>query len=187
MISTERLVLEDFKFEDALEISNWGKHDDEKFIDYNLSDLDEFEIKMWYRYKKETREQKYFSIRDKSNTLVGYLGLKQYNRFTKTAYLGIVMDPNELNKGYGKESIKALLKYAFEVYGIDRIYLNVNNFNKRAISCYKSCGFREFSYYEEVFENQKLDTTSENFNEFFVVKEGAIFSKNTVMVIDNTR
>ena len=52
MITTERLTLEDFTLNDAFEIEQWGKHTDERLIDYNLSDLDDFEIKMWYRQKR---------------------------------------------------------------------------------------------------------------------------------------
>ena len=187
MIKTPRLTLSDLKIEDALEISSWGKHHDERFIDYNLSDLDDFEIKMWFRQKRETRLQKYFALRDNSHKLVGYIGLKQYDKFTKSAFLGIVLDPNEMNKGYGEESIKALIKCAFERYNLRRIYLNVNSFNKRAISCYKKCGFREFSRYEEVFENQKMSTTADDFEEFFSVKDDKIYSKNLTMAIDNKR
>lgn len=187
MITTERLTLEDFTLDDAFEIEQWGKHTDERLIDYNLSDLDDFEIKMWYRQKREMKTQKYFAIRDKSRKLVGYVGLKQYDKFTKTAFLGIVLDPNEMDKSYGEESIKALITMGFTVYGLDRIFLNVNNFNKRAIKCYEKCGFRKFCSYEEVFENQRLDTHDEEFDEFFIVKDGTIFSKNTTMAIDNKR
>lgn len=135
MITTERLTLEGLTLNDAFEIEQWGKHTDERLIDYNLSDLDDFEIKMWYRQKREMKTQKYFAIRDKSRKLVGYVGLKQYDKFTKTAFLGIVLDPNEMDKSYGEESIKALIDIAFNVYGLDRIFLNVNNFNIRAIKC----------------------------------------------------
>lgn len=57
MITTERLTLEDFTLDDAFEIEQWGKHTDERLIDYNLSDLDDFEIKMWYRQKREMKTQ----------------------------------------------------------------------------------------------------------------------------------
>lgn len=60
MITTERLTLEDFTLDDAFEIEQWGKHTDERLIDYNLSDLDDFEIKMWYRQKREMKNAKIF-------------------------------------------------------------------------------------------------------------------------------
>ena len=86
MITTERLTLEGLTLNDAFEIEQWGKHTDERLIDYNLSDLDDFEIKMWYRQKREMKTQKYFAIRDKSHKLVGYVGLKQYDSSRKRRF-----------------------------------------------------------------------------------------------------
>ncbi len=187
MIVTEKLVLKKLEFKDALDLSKWGVHEDERFTDYNLSDMDVRKSRIWYKYKSQTKSQIYFSMRTADDKLVGYIGLKEYNPETKSAYLGIVIDPNEVNKGYGKESINALVEYAFDVYGLEKVYLKVNNFNKRAMACYTSCGFVDLYQYEEEFENQKLDIEDEDFDEFFVVKDGVIFSKNTVMVIDNKR
>lgn len=46
------------------------------------------------------------------------------------------------NKGYGTESIIALLRHAFFELGLRRIYLRVLAHNRRAIRCYRKCGFR---------------------------------------------
>ncbi|MHB1457011.1 MAG: GNAT family N-acetyltransferase [Armatimonadota bacterium] len=49
------------------------------------------------------------------------------------------------NSGYGTDTIRTLLKYAFTVQRLRSVYLKVFVFNKRAIRCYEKCGFTEIS------------------------------------------
>ena len=55
--------------------------------------------------------------------------------------LGIAITPKKQNKHYGTESIKTLLKYAFEELGLDGMDLNVYTTNSKAIHCYEKIGF----------------------------------------------
>ena len=63
------------------------------------------------------------------------------NRRAKYA-IGI-FSPEHWGKGYGTEVTHLVLRYAFEQVGLHRVELRVLEYNKRAIGCYRRCGFVE--------------------------------------------
>lgn len=183
MIETDRLIMRELKLQDAYEMAEWGSHDDPRLVEYNLSDLDKKRYIFWYGAKRKTRHRDYYSIRDRSEKLLGYLGIKNISYRDKSAYLGIVLNPDNLSKGIGTEAIRGFLPYIMERYNLLKVFLLVNNFNKRALACYKKCGFREVDYFEGIFENQKLDSREDDFDSYFTCHAGVIYSKNTIMEI----
>ena len=46
-----------------------------------------------------------------------------------------------LSKGLGTEATNLVLEYAFNTLSLHRVELRVLEYNKRAIACYKKCGF----------------------------------------------
>ncbi len=55
--------------------------------------------------------------------------------------LGISITASKQDKHYGTESIKAMLKYAYEELDLDGMELNVYDTNSKAIHCYERVGF----------------------------------------------
>ncbi|MDY6064719.1 MAG: GNAT family protein [Finegoldia sp.] len=183
MIKTERLVMSPLRLQDAYDMSGWGSHSDPRLFEYNLADLTRKDYIFWYATKRRTRHKNYYSIRDKEGRLLGYLGIKDINYRDKSAYLGVVLNPDNLSKGIGTEAIRAFLAYMMETYDLLRVFLLVNNFNRRALACYKKCGFKEVDHFEGVFENQRLDKDDKDFDKYFTCHKGVIYSKNTIMEV----
>ncbi|PFA63358.1 GNAT family N-acetyltransferase [Bacillus sp. AFS015802] len=52
-----------------------------------------------------------------------------------------IFNPSVLGKGLGTEVTKLLVSFAFEELRLHRVDLRVLEYNHRAISCYKKCGF----------------------------------------------
>lgn len=76
--------------------------------------------------------------------LVGFCGLYRRDEVAQTAELGITIgDRDYLGRGYGREAIGMLLDYGFRMLNLQRVYLNVNARNSRAIRAYLACGFVE--------------------------------------------
>ena len=75
---------------------------------------------------------------------VGFLTIRTPGEDDKKVALGyVIIDPSKRNKGYGKQMIKLVLKFAFELYGANEVSLDVFDCNKQAYNCYKSVGFKE--------------------------------------------
>lgn len=121
----------------------------------------------------KTSEVRFAIIKKDGDELIGNCSLMDINRINRTATLGIFIgEKDNQAKGYGFEAINLLLEYGFNISNFHNINLKVFEFNKKAISCYKKCGFRECGrrsesyfingkYYDEL-EMEILEDTYRN-------------------------
>lgn len=78
---------------------------------------------------------------------IGFIGQCLLHHFDETARkceLGITIgDRDYWGRGYGRDAVKLLLKYAFRLRNMERVWLSVSGTNERAIRAYRACGFTE--------------------------------------------
>lgn len=183
----ERVTIAPMRLEDTYQMRNWGTHEDPLLGDYNLPELSNQDLKEWYYYKTSKYNNKYFSVFNKQDNLIGYLGIKHIRRVFKDAVLGIVFDPDCVNNGYGTETITTFLDYYFNEMKMRKLYLEVAKFNKRAKRCYEKSGFKVINSYLGEFYDQNIDITDPYFaNEksSFVIEKGKIYNYIYRMKID---
>jgi len=92
-----------------------------------------------------------------NDNLVGNIGLHKISRTHRNAELGIFIgDKSCWSKGYGTEALKLVIKYGFNQLNLHRIYLDVFDFNTRAMRTYEKAGFKkEGIYREQYYRNGK--------------------------------
>jgi RimJ/RimL family protein N-acetyltransferase len=138
----KRCYLSPIDLEDCKKYVEW-LNDEEIFQYLSLAPLN-----ISIESEKETlnrlvRGHNYGIIVSETNELIGNCGLLEIDHINKTAEMGIFIgNKNYLNKGYGKEAVRLLLKYSFEFLNLNNIMLRVFSFNERAIKSYKSVGFK---------------------------------------------
>lgn len=93
---------------------------------------------------------------------IGTIQLYEIDEQDKSCKLGIrIGDKAYWSKGYGTDSVKTLVEYAFMKMGLYRVALRVYEFNERAARCYDKCGFKyegrtrksayiDGAYYDEI-------------------------------------
>ena len=135
IIESQRLIFYKTMYSDldrVLEIENneenskyifsWSKERHEKSID--------------------NEDELHIIIKRKDNyDIIGYIllaGLKSNDDSIEFRRIAI----SEKGKGYGKESVDIIKEIAFEIYNSHRLWLDVYEDNKRAISLYTSLGFK---------------------------------------------
>ena len=86
-----------------------------------------------------------FAIVDlKTDKLIGRCGFYYINNIDRIAEFGIVIgDSDYRGKGYGKDAIKLLLDFGFNILNYHNIMLMVYPYNEGVISLYKKLGFKE--------------------------------------------
>jgi RimJ/RimL family protein N-acetyltransferase len=73
---------------------------------------------------------------------IGSTGFNEIDRRSRAAELGImIVDKNCWNKGYGTDAVHTLVGFGFGELNLNRIYLRVFDYNRRAIRCYEKAGF----------------------------------------------
>ncbi len=89
-----------------------------------------------------------FSIETLTGDYIGSCGLHSIDPINRHAELGIVIGkPEYLGKGYGSDAMQVLLRTAFHVLNLNKVYLMVISGNTRAIRSYQKCGFKEVVRY----------------------------------------
>lgn len=102
------------------------------------------EVERKYFEENIDKNYNFFIVTLDKDKLIGTIGLENYDGINRTATLGIFIGDKEYrSQGYGAEAIKLILDYGFNYLNLNNIKLDIVEFNKRAIACYKKCGFKE--------------------------------------------
>ncbi len=143
--------------EDVDRMQNWGKHTNPLFLHYNFPILSKQERDEWYRLKTGKFRRKSFIIEGFQKDIVGFLSIRDMRWFKGEAELGIVLDPNHMNEGYGTDAIQAFLRYYFRRMRMRTMTLRAAVYNERAIRCYRNCGFEVMGEEVMAFEDQTAE------------------------------
>ncbi len=83
-------------------------------------------------------------VKLEDNNPIGLILLTDIDPRNATAQLNITIgEVDQWDKGYGRDSIQVLLKYAFQMLNLHRIWLRVAEYNEKAIRCYLASGFQK--------------------------------------------
>jgi len=90
-------------------------------------------------------EQKGFIIADiDTQQYIGQIDLFRIDWKNRSTEMGMVIGDTQLhNQGIGTEAIQLLQQFVFQQLNLNRLQLEVFDYNERAIACYKKCGFKE--------------------------------------------
>lgn len=106
----------------------------------SLSNQDE-----WYKSISKTREMIPFIVVDEdlenSKQWVGYCALSHIDPIADKAECSYVIDPQHRDSGYGRNAIFQLLYFGFYHLGLQKIYSDTFEYNKKEIEINEGCGF----------------------------------------------
>ena len=109
--------------------------------------------------EKTTVEQKFAVVRKEGLILLGEASFFNYNPLNRSAELGVIIDPDERKKGYGREALQLLTRFLFKYRGLNKVYAQTAAFNKGAVALLESLGFqrdailRQHYFFEGEFHN----------------------------------
>lgn len=178
-IKGKNILIKPLELEDVYDMRKWGYHKNPLLSDYNFPVLNNNEVKRWYEFKTKSFFNKYYGVRKRNKVLIGYLGIKDIKLIRRRSTLGIVLDPDYTNQGYGTEIMEVFLNYYFSDLRMRKMNLEVTKFNKRAYSLYKKIGFLKIDSYLDKFHNNDLDLNNKYYLEnksSFVIKDGKIYN-----------
>ena len=93
----------------------------------------------WLNLKLQENALCFSMIEKQTGDFIGNIEIMKIDN--NIGELGITITPKKQNMHYGTESIKALLKYAFDKLNLDGMELDVLKTNLKAIHCYEKVGF----------------------------------------------
>jgi len=144
MLKGERVTLRAIEREDIPRFLRW-LNDPEvtRYLTISMP-LSREEEERWFEQQLGDRNRKVLAIETESGEHIGNISLEDIDWKNRRATLGIVIGEKERwGQGYGTDAIRTLLRFAFEELNLNRVQLDVFDFNERARRCYRRCGFRE--------------------------------------------
>jgi diamine N-acetyltransferase len=115
-----------------------------------------------------SEEWMHITVKRKSSAdIIGYVLLEGIRSEHGTIELTRIVI-KEKGKGYGRESLRMIKRLCFEKLGCHRLWLDVYEYNKRAIELYKSEGFlhegiiRECKKYDDNYYSMHIMSILEN-------------------------
>ena len=116
----------------------------------SLQDEEDFIRETW-KQRKEGSNYTFGIVDKKTEKLIGTTGLMHVSSKDRNCELGIMIgDKGYWGRGYGTDSIKTLLRWAFDQMNFHSVELWYIEFNKRGKRCYEKCGFREVAKFKEL-------------------------------------
>lgn len=158
MIYLRKLTIDDFDYLNSVENNkSFWKY---SFQNQNYSN-DEL-IQFIYDSQlpiEQTKQIRFVICKNETDEQLGFVDLFEID-FTKSqAGISILIsDTQNRLKGYGKLSLKKIIKYAAEDLNIKNLYCNISNDNTLSINFFKSVGFKEIS------KNSNLYVSSTDIN-----------------------
>lgn len=104
----------------------------------------------------DKKDEQHLSVFDMNNNLIGFViiaGL--YDTNDSIEFRRVVIRKKNKGKGYGNEVIERIKKKCFEEFKCHRLWLDVFDFNQRAIHIYKKAGFNVEGVLRECYKTKK--------------------------------
>lgn len=144
----DRIMLREYRADDLIPMRSWVN--DPEIVD-QLSDIflypqteGETETFLHTIVEKDDDHRGFVIAFKDTEAYIGQIDLFRFDWKNRSAEMGIVIGSRSMQRqGYGSEAIRLLQRFVFERLGLNRLQLEVYDFNRAAIGCYLKNGFRE--------------------------------------------
>lgn len=97
----------------------------------------------WYQSLNLNNNNQRFSIDADGYGLIGMANLTDINWKDRNAFHGILLGSDFRGKGFGKDVVMAIMRYAFEELGLERLDTTIIEYNQPSINLYTNkCGWQ---------------------------------------------
>ncbi|MFC5700108.1 GNAT family N-acetyltransferase [Cohnella faecalis] len=144
----DRIVLREYRREDLEPIRAWVNnpeivcHLSDIFLYPQAMDSTEAYLESMVEGKSDCLG---FVIADPADgSYIGQINLDSVDWKNRVGKIGVVIGSvRHLGQGFGTEAMLLLIDFSFREMNLNRLELEVYDFNDRARSCYRKCGFQE--------------------------------------------
>ena len=136
------ISLRKINMEDTENIVRWRNNPNVlcKFLDQTI--LDSEKHLNWYNKRIVTGDVDQFIIVVEGKD-IGSVYLRDIDKVSQKAEFGIFIgDDTYLGRGYGNKATRLILRHAFDILNLNKVYLRVLCENEYAIKCYLNVGFK---------------------------------------------
>lgn len=144
MLKSKDVYLAPLAEKDYQVLFKWINDRDTVILNSSYRPVSERQHRQWFDSISKRSDTYIFIVKTvKGRKTIGSCQLHSVDLLNSCAELQIrIGDDNQRGKGYGSQAVALLLKFAFTDLNLNRVYLNVFSFNKRAVNSYLKTGFK---------------------------------------------
>ena len=141
----EKIYLRPFSQDDSAYVKRWFDDPEIRKLTGEVKALSLEETEEFYERLRTSTDRVWFVIVLKDDDrVIGEAGLLRiFMPWRNTDVSIIIGEREEWGKGYGTETGRLLLNYAFKRLGMHRVSIGVVGFNERALRFWERLGFKE--------------------------------------------
>lgn len=181
------IKLRNLEIEDLQQMVRWERNEDPLFFDYNFPPYNKREQQIWFQSK--TKYGKICLAVLHEDKVIGYIAIRKINPITKSAEMGIILQPAYQNKGLGTIAISKMLDWYFHELGYKKMSLYVARYNRKALTCYRKLGFKPVKELLLTFSNEDVDLTAEKYEalkKYFIIERNKVLMHCYKMALEKT-
>lgn len=144
MIAGEHVILRAFERDDAERCYRWINDPNiVRTLKTRYPIAFQNEIEWLDRAMHESHVERHFAIeRRDDRTHIGNASIHDIDWVSQTAWFGLFIgEPSAWNRGFGGDSIKTLVRFAFDDMNLGKLRINVFDYNDRAKHVLEALGF----------------------------------------------
>ena len=144
MIAGEHVILRAFEREDAERCMRWMNDPNiVRTLKTRYPIAFQNEIEWLERAMHANHTERHFAIeRRDDRTHIGNASIHDIDWVSQTAWFGLFIgEPTAWNRGFGGDSIKTLVRFAFDEMNLGKLRINVFDYNDRAKHVLEALGF----------------------------------------------
>ncbi len=112
----------------------------------------ESELEWLRKIQNEEKSRLFAIVLNRGARHIGNCGLHEIDHHSRHATLGIAIGEKDCwDRGYGREAVRLLCDFGFNVLSLHSIRLTVFDFNVRGIRAYQAVGFRDVGRLHEAW------------------------------------
>ncbi|MFX0103703.1 MAG: GNAT family N-acetyltransferase, partial [Candidatus Hodarchaeota archaeon] len=141
----EKVRLRPYELSDVESImEHWNTYKSRRFLGTftpHSSLQEEDFIRMQVKWADEKRAFAFVITDKNTGAFIGGTGCHEIDWINRSTTVGIAIhNPENLEKGYGSDALRCVLKFCFNILNLNRVELGVYEFNTRAIHVYEKVG-----------------------------------------------
>lgn len=159
MIPGDKIILRALEDHDLELLRGWRNNPELARYACSSTPLSQIEQRTWYEGYAKNPKYRILIVEDEAKDPIGYAIIKNIDHLHRNAEIGMYLDPKSQGKGYGKDAFLTLMRHCVHDLNMHRLYLQVFDFNKRAIEMYEKLGFKTEGVLRDAFfkDNQYCD------------------------------
>lgn len=165
VLETERLILREYRLEDASVLFNLRRNPDvmqyiERPRPEKVSDSEAVITTRLAEFKQQKNIVWVIALKTHPDQMIGDVGYWRFDLSNHRAELGYILDPAYWRKGILTEALTAVLNFGFETLNLHSICANINPQNEASRRLLLKTGFQKEALFREdyYFEGKFIDS-----------------------------